>query len=240
MFARWRTLSNMDFLLVVWEKLVVHWANLGISMGGGVLLGWARKRWGSVVAPALYAIGGGGVVFACLTLLSQSNQQAEEVQIDRSGPPRPYFTYIGSMVGKDERKDSPDAGVLLVSLVNNDIPVKDVVSQILVLKEPLDPTRGPVHTRRVEQANPIGPHGSLNHRAPVPIAPNTPELFVAFQLQYTDIFSDTSHSQDLFLVFTGVEPDGSFVPQLFNISTQQKESIEQYMVDSRIPRLELK
>lgn len=240
----------MDFLSAVWATIVAHWVNLTISAGGGVLLVWARKHWDSVVVPALYAIVGGGMIFFCLWLAGELRQQTKELQKltkeDRpaSGPfdevrsPRPYFTYIGSMVGKDTRKDSPDAGVLLVSMVNNDIPVKDVASQIVVLEEPFDSTRDPVHTRRVEGANPIGPHGALNHRAPVSIAPNAPELFVAFQLRYTDALSDKTYSQDLFLVFTGVEPDGTFVPQLFNISNQQKERMEQYIREKKIPMLE--
>ena len=196
------------------------------------------------MAPALYAIVGGVMIFFCLWLAGELRQQTKELQKltnehqtrqfegDRS--PRPYFTHIDSVVRKDEQ----GTGMLMLATVNNDVPVRGVVSQILVLDESLDPTKEPVRTKRVEGANPVGPHGMLTHYVPVPVEPDTPHLFIAFHMRYIDALSNKPYSQAFFLEWTGVRPDGNFIPHPFGTSKQKKTRIEQYIKDRRIPMLE--
>ena len=146
-------------------------------------------------------------------------------QLAEANPTRPYFTQSLSKV-----YNSLDKTFLTVSVQNNNVPAKDVVSHLLILEESLAENSGPLHSNREESANPIGPGGTHSHHwGPVTVPPNARPAFVVFQIQYTNALNGEEFSQALFLMFRGSSQDGIFIVQLFAATGDQKEKIERYM-----------
>ena len=155
-----------------------------------------------------------------------------EVIADSGQPSRPYFTQTQAAI----QDVSQGIRVLTVSVQNNDRSAQDVVSQLLALDESLDPTIGPLHTQRLESANPIGRGAIFSQHSFVDIKQNTRPAFVVFEMRYTDTLTNETYSQALFLKFRGSQ-GGMFIQQLFDAGANEKSRIEAYLMARGIPRL---
>ena len=221
-------------------------------MGGAVNKWWAR-----VPLPALYALSGAVLGFVCLFLLSLSDRHIEELerigdkqteavekladqqglllnQLAEANPKRPYFTQTLAKIYKTTGKTT----YLSVSVQNNNIPAEGVVSHLLVLEESLDSKSNPLHSDRIESANPIGSGGTHSHHwGPVNVPQRTRPAFVVFLVRYTNALTDEMLSQALFLKFLGSSEDGTFIQQLFNASSDEKTKIERYLEKRGLSKL---
>ena len=156
-----------------------------------------------------------------------------EVITDSGQTSRPYFTQTKA----DIQEVSQGSAALIVSVQNNNSPAQDVVSQLLVLEESLDPTREPIHTKRIENANDVGSSGTLSQYWFVDVKQNARPAFVVFEIRYTDFLRDERYSQALFLKFLGSSQDGTFIQQLSNATSDEKTRMEAYLRVRGIPRL---
>lgn len=144
---------------------------------------------------------------------------------------RPYFSHAGSELSGAVQQQR----TLSVSVQNSAVVADDMVSQILVLDQELDPSRAPIHIARLTQANPVGPNGVYTHYWMVPPAQMVPPAFVVFQLQYTDTQSAKRHAQTFFLKFLGESHASG--RRLFSASREEKARIERYVQYRRTPLL---
>ena len=245
-----------DFVIPsIWDV-----APLAAVLGGGVVIGAVKKFTDAWGAPLLYGVTGGGVIFICLVLVSLSNRHMEELEriggeqieaLQQAGdkqvkaleessdeqiealnalvqvnPTRPYFTQSQAHI----YEVSPGVRYLTVSVQNNSIVADNVVSHLLVLQQSLNVNKGPLHTKRAEIANPVGPSGILSqHWGPIKVDRNTLPAFVVFQVRYTNALNNEPQSQAFYLKFAGVTHDGTFIQQLFNASGDEKSKIVRYM-----------
>ena len=220
----------MDQLEWLWQDMV-SWI---ITLVVAAMLGVARKYRPSVAAPVLYAIIGGGVIFVCLWLPARLDRHLEALEVLTNGrPTRPYFTQTQAAI-QDVLQSTK---ALTVSVQNNDIPAQNVVSQLLVLEESLDPTIEPIHTKRIENANIVGPSGTLSQYWFVDVKRNARPAYILFQIRYADALSNETYSQALFLKFLGSSQAGTFIQQLVNASSDEKTRIERYLMERGIPSL---
>ena len=228
-----------------------------ITFAGSTMLGVVRRHWSFITTPLLYGTVGVGVVIFLFLLEYQSDQQIEALEqtgreqvealerltseqgtilnvLAEANPTRPYFTQSLAKI----YKLSSDKTFLTVSVQNNNVPAKDVVSHLLVLEASLDEKSGPLHSNREESANPIGPGGTHSHHwGPVNVPQRARPAFVIFLVQYTNALTDKMHSQALFLKFRGASPDGTFIQQLFNATSDEKTEIERYMEKRGLSKL---
>ena len=223
------------------------------------------KEWG---APLLYGVVGGGIIFVCLSFVALSNKHMENIErigneqveafentgnkqtkalenlsseqrkildkLIRATPTRPYFTQA---LAKMYKVTSGEI-YLTVSVQNNNVPANGVVSHLLVLRGSLDRRMGPLHSNRVESANPIGPGGTHSHHwGPISVPANAIALFVVLQVRYTHALTGEVYSQPLFLKFHGSSESGIFVNQLFNATGEEKKEIQRYMEQRGISAL---
>ena len=164
----------------------------------------------------------------------RASRQIEVLEtFEKKRSPRPYFTQQET----DIRNFSKGINVLSVMVQNNDIPAKDVVTQLLVFVESLNPTKAPLHNNSVDNANDIGPHGKLNQNWIMKLAQIKRPMFVVFQIRYVDALNSQEYSQVLYLKSSGVFKDGTFIQQLFHATSDEKTRIEKYMEYRDIPML---
>ena len=150
---------------------------------------------------------------------------------------RPYFTKSHSAIGNISTDDRAKAFFLTVSVQNNNRPAKNVISQLMLLDERLDPTIEPLRTRRVENANDIGRFQTLSQHTPVTVRSTTRAAFVVFEIGYTDALTNETYSQLWFMKFQGASRDGTFIQQLFEASYDERTRIESYIEQRNIPTL---
>ena len=196
-------------------------------------------------APWRWAIVGGGVIYLSLSLIDQLKQQSETLEsvitvqtaelkkLATQITSRTYLTLTRAKIESNNR----GAHTLILSIKNNSTLVEDVVSRLLVLEGSLNQTKGPIHTKRFESANPVGPGGAFDRQLAITVTKSTPPLFVVFQIRFTNPSSKNTHSQDFFLEFPGVRPDGMFKSNLNDAGLNGKARIEQYMKEQNIPPL---
>ena len=146
---------------------------------------------------------------------------------------RPYFTKSQSVINVV----SANLTTLTVSVQNNNKPAKNVINQLMLLDERLDPTIKPLRTRRVENANDVGRFQLLSQHTPVRVKSNTRAAFVVFEIRYADALTDEIYSQIWFMKFQGASRDGTFIQQLFEASYDERERIESYIEQRKIPML---
>ena len=150
---------------------------------------------------------------------------------------RPYFTKSHSAIGNISTDDRAKVFILTVSVQNNNRPAKNVISQLMLLDERLDPTIEPLRTRRVENANDIGRFQILSQHTPVTVRATTRAAFVVFEIGYTDALTNETYSQLWFMKFQGASRDGTFIQQLFEASYDERTRIESYIEQRNIPTL---
>ena len=202
---------------------------LTFIIGSGVLYGILKKWWDPVASTVFYAIVGGGVIFICMWLVTQSDRQFAN---DRAS--RPYFSHSQGKIYQLSKVGQ----VLTVSVQNNDTLAQDVVTQLIVLEESLDPTKGPIHIKEIKNANPVGPSEILyQHWGPIEAKLLGQPAFVVFQIRYTDTLTNETYSQSFFLKFLGTTKDGTFINQLMNANTYEKARMERYINEPRISTL---
>ena len=138
-----------------------------------------KERWPLVSDMLLYALLGLGFSIIFILLLALTDQQKEvsdgltEVtdrqaetsaqqtralerqtgvleKLTKKKPARPYFTHTKSEI----QKPSVSRRTLVLSLRNHGAPANDIVTQLLLLDNSLDPTRKPLHSERVDSATP--------------------------------------------------------------------------------------
>ena len=231
-------------------------------------MGVIKRRLDTWAAPVLYGVVGGGVIFICLSLASLSNQHMEKLErvggeqiealervgdnqvsaleelsdkqgtildeLIRANPTKPYFTQTLAKI----YSVSDGTAYLTVSVQNNAIPAENVVSHLLILREDLNVNAGPLHSNRIESANPIGPGGTHSHHwGPFNVPANALPLFIVLQIRYVHALSNETYSQVLYLKFRGSSQDGTFIEQLFNASSDEKARVERYMEKRGISKL---
>ena len=224
------------------------------------MLAAAKKWGENWATPLLYGVVGGGVIFVCLLLVSLSNRHMETLEriggeqvaaLERTGdkqakalealsderrailneliranPTRPYFTQTLAKIHKVSEKTR----YLTVSVQNNSVPAENVVSHLLVLREDIETNTTPLHSSRVEVANPIGPGGTHSHHwGPVIVPPNARPAFVVLQVQYTHALTSEVYSQPLFLKFGGTTQGGTYIEQLFSATSDEMAKMMRYM-----------
>ena len=216
---------------IFWEEfsLPVLVASVIISVLG-MALKWAWTHGRKVISWSVLWLM--VVTFLGLIFMMLQPSRSVGVVLD-SGIRRPYFTQTQAAI----QDVSPGIRALMVSVQNNDSPAEDVVSQLLVLEESLDPTIEPLNTKRVENANPIGPGGTLSQYWFVDVKKNARPAFVVFEIRYTDALRNETHSQALFLKFLGSSQDGIFIQQLSNATSDEKTRMESYLMERGIPTL---
>ena len=224
----------MDQLSWLWQNIIAQRIDWILGLVAAALFGVAQNYWPKVVRPVLYATVGGGVVFVVVWLSFVSDRHLQALDaLKNDEPTRSYFTQTQAViqgVGQSSR-------ALTVSVQNSDIPARDVVSQLLVLEESLDPTIEPLHTKRIQNANDIGPKATLSQHWFVNVQPNARPAFVVFQIRYTDVLRNEKYSQAFFLKFLGSSEAGTYLEQLFNASSSEKTRMEHYMSERGIPSL---
>ena len=149
-------------------------------------------------------------------------------------PTRPYFTQAQGAI----RRMSKGIYYLTVSMQNNEIVAENVISHLLILDGSLHSNIGPIHSRRIENANPTGSKAILSHHHwPFNFKRNARPKFAVFQVQYTNPLSNETYSQALFLKLHRSPQGGTFIQQLFNASSDEKSKIEKYMKNRGISKL---
>ena len=244
-----------DLLTWFGQELLSHWLIPFIIMVASTVIGIIRRYWPKVADIVGYALVGLGIGIICILLLALAErqkeigddlterseqhtkalkQQAETLEkLIKQKPTRPYFTQKQT----DIRNLMEGIQVLSVTVQNNDIPTRDVVSQLVVIDESLDPTKKPIHTQRIVNANDIGPHGTYFQYWLVKIQKTARPMFVIFQIRHIDTLTDKTYSQALFLKFLGASKSGNFIQQLMHASREEKTRMERYMRDRGIPSL---
>lgn len=144
---------------------------------------------------------------------------------------QPYFSHSGSELSGTAQQQR----ILSVSVRNSDVIADNIVCQIIVLDQSLDPNHDPVHRARMTSANPVGPNAILTQRWIVPPEQTVPPAFVVFQVQYTDTSSAKRHTQPFFLKFFGESYAGG--QSLFSASQEEKGRIERYLQYRSTPLL---
>ena len=196
----------------------------------GIIAKWAWNRGRTVIVYGvlwLMSVVLIGVMFAVLRPTTPISVIADSGQ-----PSRPYFIQIQAEI----QEVSQGFHALTVSVQNNGSPAHNVVSQLLALDESLDPTIEPLHTRRLESANAVGPGTTFSQHWFVDIGQNTRPAFIVFEIRYADALTNEAYSQALFLKFLGSQ-SGTFIQQLFNASSDEKGRMEAYLGVRGIPRL---
>ena len=153
--------------------------------------------------------------------------------------PRPYFTKARAEISRSLIKSNTTSPVyvLTVSVQNNEIPAKNVVSHLLILDGLLRSTTEPVTMDRIKNANDVGRLQYLNHRININIGRNARVAFVVFEIKYSSASGDDVYSQVWFMKFTGSSPDGKFDPPLVDASHAEREKIDEYIRLRNIPML---
>ena len=188
---------------------------------------WRRNRtvfaYGVLWLMALVFIG-----FVFMALHPKSSQEST----------RPYFTKSESSIYfvTDDDGEKTSNMFLTVSIQNNDRPVKNITHHLILLDERLDPTRKPLRTKRVRNANDVGRYGMLNRHTPVNVGMNTRSAYVVFEIMYTDVSTDESYTQSWFMKFAGSK-EGTFTPALFEVSQDEKDRIMLYVRQQDVPML---
>ena len=216
-----------------------------------------RDAW---AAPALYGVAGGGIIFFCLWLPIQighqfdsmkrfqaaqtkalerlANEQKEELKklsrkrVEEPAQPskakldRPYFTLT-----KAEVQKVPKRGLRLsVSFKNNEIVAHNVISHLLAAPKSVESASSPIHTARIEGANPIGPGQPFIHQwSNINNQDIRRTRFIVIQIRYTDSRNNKTYSQPIFLKFGGVAKDGTFEKALFHANNEEKAKLVKYM-----------
>ena len=162
-----------------------------------------------------------------------------EVVLDSGMEARPYFTKSQSSINtvSTDNRERALFTVLTVSVQNNNKPAKNVISQMMLLDESLDPTNKPLRTRRIENANDIGRLQTLSQHTQVSVRSNTRPAFVVFEIHYSDALTDEAYSQIWFMKFPGSSQDGTFIQTLFDASYDERKRIESYIEQRKIPML---
>ncbi len=181
---------------------------------------------------SLVAIALAGMLFSVSSILRNHGVFSQAETQESVTLPRPYFTQTQAKI-----ETLLDGNALIVSVENNDVEAKDVVTQLLVFPESLDPTIEPLHMERIEAANPAGPHSPLSQFWMVKIKPDMRPAFVVFQIRYIGALNDKTYLQSFFLEFSGVPQDGIYIEQLLNATKDEKTRIESYMKERGIPSL---
>ena len=198
-----------------------------VLWGLAVIATWAWKRnwrtifWGVAFLTTFFVI---QILFSAM----QPNIESE----------RPYFTKSRTSIYRVTTVDGKKTSnwFLTVTVQNNDKPAKNVINQVLILGNKMDPTVRPLRTRRVRNANDIGRFQTLSHHEPVTVGSNTRPAFVIFEIKYADALSDESYSQIWFMKFAGSR-GGTFTPTLFEATQDQRTKIEAYIRQRNIPML---
>ena len=217
-----------------------------------------RRLWPKVSGPLQSVLVAGMAVFVFLWLPSQLNRHLEGLkrigdkqtaEIERianeqkkaSGKPetgsleRPYFTQTRAAI-----QNIPKLGLQLsVTIKNNDTPADNVISHLLALPESLDVVSSPIHTSRIENANPIGPKQTFSHQWGPPI--NSEDIrrvrFIVLQIRYNRALRHETYSQSLYLKFRGVNQDGTFIKWLSHANSDEKSKLVRYMENRGISKL---
>ena len=234
-----------EFLQNIIASFITHWVIWVYPIVGAAVIGVAKKFWELVSTPWRWAIIGGSVIFFIMLLIEQSNQRIETLdklanaqiealqKLEQDRPTRPYFTLVRSEIQSNPKSRND----FIVVVQNNNVPAEDVVSHLMAIQT-TDPTVEPLHTNRVENANAVGPGGNLMQRwVRVSIPPNAVPVYVLFQIQYTDVLRDKTHSQAFFLKFLGASQDGTFDTSLHHARSEEKDRILRYMEERVIPML---
>ena len=151
---------------------------------------------------------------------------------------RPYFTKSQAEINAVSTDDGATVFTTLrVSVQNNNKPAKNVINQLMLLDERLDPTMEPLRTQRIENANDIGRLQILSRYTPVTVGSNTRAAFVVFEIRYTDALTNGIYSQIWFMKFQGSSQDGTFIQQLFDANYDERTRIESYIEQRNIPVL---
>ena len=190
-----------------------------------------RKWWSEWKAAVWFGLKWWGVMLLCIVSFT-----AGEVYSRRQGAPpqppmhmaRPYF-YPTYTLPEDVR---PDAMTLTVK--NNDVPVKNLLSQIVVIDPRIDATHAPLASDRFFSANDIAPGALSNMYVYLDVPPSL--AFVAVDLHYMDAFTYQYYRQMFFLKYLG-SPDGKARPRFVSVSLEQRAQMEQYLRDRQIPPL---
>ena len=224
----WQAFWNEFTPPVVVAAVVLSAILSGLTM----LAAWAFKRsrkavfW-SVVWLMMFTVIGSAL------LIVQPN---DKNPID---PARPYFIKAQSRINPVSIKEggSPLYFSLVVSVQNNERPATGVVNQLMILSNLLDPTVAPLRSRRIKNANDIGPRQYLNFDTRVSVGRNTKSAFIVFEVRYTDIFTNESYSQTWFMKFLGSTREGAYRPSLSDANYDERTRIENYIKQRNIPML---
>ena len=187
-----------------------------------------RRHWRFITWSVVWLMMLTFILFIFLVL--QSQKPTESV--------RPYFTKSRTSIYNiaANAKSKVSNWILTVSVQNNDKPARNVINQLLILDNRLDPTIKPLRTRRTRNANDVGRFQNLSHHEPVAVGANTRSAFVVFEIKYTDASNNESYSQIWFMKFAGSR-GGKFVPTLFESTQNERSKIEAYIRQQNIPML---
>ena len=215
-----------------WESFLAEFTLpvLGASTilwGFGMLARWAWKRHRQVLFWSVAWL----MTFTAISLVFLALQPQRPSA-------RPYFTRVQSKiypVSTTGGKKHP-LTILTVSVQNNDVPAKNITSQLTILDKRLDPKNPPLRAQRFTSANDIGRFQNYAQHTPVNVRRNTKAAFVVFQIKYEDVPGQT-YSQVWFMKFGGSTRVGNFFPDLFDVDQREKDKIDAYIKHISNPML---
>lgn len=153
------------------------------------------------------------------------------------GSARPYFTQVQAQISP-VKGANPPLTFLTMSVQNNDRPVRNIVHQLLVLDNRLDPMLPPLVRRWVDNANERGRFQNLSQHSAVKVGRNTKSAFVVFEIKYEDASTGQMYSQRWFMKFGGSTRDGTFITTLFDVDQHERAKIESYIKQRGIPTID--
>ena len=190
---------------------------------------------------ARYAIIGIFGTLICFWLFSMTARQAALVtqqrdlveKLTNAPMPKVYFTPKNVKIKKVLRGNSYR---LYVFIQNNNVPVKPLVTRLLVLDESLDPIKGPIFRKRIVISDIMMVNSSIGQSCNLKFQRNTNPALVVFQIRYLNDLTDKENSKNFFFRFNGVK-DGIFDTSIYLATKEEQRKIEQYMQERGIPAL---
>ena len=175
----------LEWLFMEWFGQLLLW----ILFAGGAIVIKKLKPYQATVSEyfptfikaTLFAI----FIIVAFNVLHKLNETLDATASKEST--RPYFSQVDAAI----QSISKESHFLLIGLKSNDRTAENVVKQILLIEESLDPTIEPLLTERKELAGPIGPNSEFNLSVPFEIRKQngTKLLFIVIQYLSKSFYS---------------------------------------------------
>lgn len=218
-----------EVLKWIGTALLQYWFIVALGMAWTTLVGFLQAfAWPSALMQFGLLVSMGSIVsFLGAVVVALVKRQIT------SQPTRPYFTNHRSYI----RHLREDQWELRVQVENNEIPVNDVASQLVMLNQSLSPTIPPIAVHIFENANPLGSRSIYFQNWWSSSGDFMLLGFVLFQMRYVSAAGESKHvyTQEFFFKIQHLSTDGTVMTELHSASMDEKSRIEKYMKLHEIP-----